>query len=76
MDEQKKLNDAAFETVVKLERARAALRVTIDRFNLDSIKMTKEEMMDIACCSNELYNMLEIIDEYMFDSCKELEAVL
>ena len=76
MEVQKKLADAAFETLVKLERARVALRMTIDRFNLDSVGMTKDEMQDVAINASEIYIMLEIIDDYMFDSYKELEKAM
>ena len=76
MDEQMNLNDAAYEAIVKLERAREVLRMMIDRFNLDSVNMSKEGKEDFACCTGQVYNILEIIDDYMFDSYKELEAVL
>ena len=76
MDAQKNLEDAAFEAVVKLEKARAALTVTIDRFNLDNIELTKSERDDLANCAQEVYFMLEVIDDYMFDIYNNFEKVL
>ena len=72
MEKQKNLDDAAYEVIVKLERAREVLSMMIDRFNLDSVDMSKEEREDFACCTGQVYNILEIIDDYMFDSYEEL----
>lgn len=75
-DTEGKLADAAYEASVRLDRARAALRMLIDRFDLDSTDMTQRKMNDICSQINMIYTILEIVDDYMFDANKELEQAL
>lgn len=76
IDTEKQLSDAAYEASVRLDRARAALRMLIDRFDLDSTEMTQRKMNDICSQINMIYAILEVVDDYMFDANKELEQAL
>lgn len=76
IDTEWNLADAAYEASVKLDRARAALRMLIDRFDLDSTEITQRKINDICSQINMFYTILEIVDDYMFDANKELEQAL
>lgn len=71
-----KLSDAASEASLKLAKARTALRTTIDNFDLDNANMTEKDGMFLACNVESICNMLEIVDDYMFDANKQLEGAL
>ena len=70
------LSNIAFEVSVKLEKARTALRTTIDNFELDRINMTEKDGMLLAYNICAIHQMLEIVDDYIFKANNELEAAL
>ena len=55
IDTEKQLSDAALEASVKLEKARATLRVLIDRYDFDSAEMTQYKINDICSQINMIY---------------------
>lgn len=76
MDRQSELADAAYEAIVRLKRARTALRTTIKEYNLDSTNIVENEGMYIVWNITEIYNMLEIVDDYMLDANRQLERAM
>lgn len=76
IDTEKQLSDAALEASVKLEKARATLRVLIDRYDFDSAEMTQCKINDICSQINMIYTVLQVVDDYMFYANKELDQAL
>lgn len=66
------LSNAAYEASIKLEKARTALRATIDNFDLDNANMTEEDGKFLAYNAESICNMLEIVDDYIFEANKQL----
>lgn len=70
------LSDAANEATIKLKKARTALRTTIDNFDLDNANMTEKDGMFLVYKVGDICNMLEIVDDYIFDANNILEDAI
>ena len=76
MDKASVLSDAASEAVVKLQKARTALRTTINEYDLCNTNMDIEDGKYLVYNIESICNMLEIVDDYMLDANRKLEQAL
>lgn len=70
------LNNAAYEATIKLEKARTALRTTIDNFELNRTDMDETDSRFLVYNLQSICNMLEIIDDYISNANNELVEAL
>lgn len=76
MDKTIVLSDAASEAVIKLQKARTALRTTINEYDLCNTNMDIEDGKYLVYNIESICNMLEIVDDYMLDANRKLEQAL
>lgn len=74
-ERENKLEDAAYEVVVNLEKARAVLLTTIKNFKLDMTNLTDGQKRDIVENTEQIYHTLDVVDDYMFRSVKILDGL-
>ena len=74
-ERENNITDVAYEVSVNLAKARAVLLTTIENFKSDMINLTDGQKNDIVNNTEQIYSTLNVVDDYMYKSCKMLDGL-